>query len=90
MNLIGRISMFKTYPTRHLIYTPWNWVTMGLVALAVVLLVVLLVRNRKRTNVVQAAPTVNSQALDALKMKYAQGDMTEEEYLRRKEVLSEG
>ena len=90
MNLIGRISMFKTYPTRHLIYTPWNWVTMGLVALAVVLLVVLLVRNRKRTNVAQAASTVNSQALDALKMKYAQGDMTEEEYLRRKEVLSEG
>ena len=89
MNLIGRISMFKTYPTRHLIYSPWNWVTMGLVALAIVLLVVLLVRSRKKTNLVQTTPVANSQVLDALKMKYAQGDMTEEEYLRRKEVLSE-
>ena len=56
MNLLGRISLFRTYPTRHLVYGPWSWVIMGLVALAVVLLVVLLVRNRKRTNVARKRP----------------------------------
>ncbi len=90
MTMLRRIPYYNMYPSRHLFYSPWTWVIMGLVALAVVLLVVLLVRNRKRANIAQAAPTVNIQALDALKMKYAQGDMTEEEYLRRKEVLSEG
>lgn len=89
MNFYRGMTYYGMRPTRHMFYSPWSWVIMGLVALAVILLVVLLVRNYKRTNIAQTPPTVNNQALDALKIKYAQGDMTEEEYLRRKKVLSE-
>lgn len=37
----------------------------------------------------QGAKTSNQNALEILKMKYVQGEITEEEYLKRKQVLSD-
>ncbi|MDF2609562.1 MAG: uncharacterized protein K0R92_1036 [Lachnospiraceae bacterium] len=63
----------------------WNngWVmiliTVVLIVLAVVILSLLVRKNKVKTS--------KSAAMETLKMKYVQGEITEEEFLRRKDVL---
>lgn len=54
----------------------------------IVLLIVHISKRMKANNAVQPSAAAHSPALDALKMKYASGEITEEEYLKRKDVLS--
>lgn len=60
-----------------------NWLTiiltMILIILAVVLIIKLIQNNKSKT--------VSSIALDNLKAKFANGDISEEEYLKRKNIL---
>ncbi len=60
----------------------WNWlIVLGLIVV-IGAVTYLLVKKNKRT-------MVNSSALESLKIKFAQGEVTEEEYTIRKKILSE-
>ena len=59
----------------------WGMIATIVIILVVVALGVHIVRKNKQKN-------PNSPALDMLKMKFVQGEITEEEYLKRKDVLS--
>lgn len=52
----------------------------GLIIIAAIVLVLVLVKSGKSTT--------KNNALDSLKMKYINGEISEEEYLKRKDVLS--
>lgn len=58
---------------------------MGIFAVVVVAVIVLAVRKLNSS----AKRNTGSAALDELKIKFAKGEITEEEYLRRKRILSE-
>jgi putative membrane protein len=60
-------------------------IMMGIFAVVVVALIVLAV---KRINS-SSKRISGSAALDELKIKFAKGEITEEEYVRRKRILSE-
>lgn len=60
-----------------------NWLTIILTILLITLavaLIIKLIQNNK-------SKTVSSVALDNLKAKFANGDISEEEYLKRKNIL---
>ncbi|MFA0816150.1 MAG: SHOCT domain-containing protein [Anaerofustis sp.] len=56
-----------------------------LIVAAVVFAVIMIVRRNK-----VVSHRSNSAAIEALNLKYASGEITEEEYLKRKEVLRKG
>lgn len=58
----------------------WNMLIVVGVFLAIALLIYFLVHNRKKV-------ISNQSTVEILKMKYVQGEITEEEYLKRKNVL---
>ncbi len=82
-----RFFDYGHYPYGYMMSGDWNWYYLGfhLVGIGVLLLgawlVYRLIKKRKVTN-------ENSAALDTLKNLYASGTIDEEEYLRKKEVLS--
>lgn len=60
-----------------------NWLTITfttLLIIAAVIFIVKLIQNNK-------SKTISNIALDNLKVKFANGDISEEEYLRRKDIL---
>ncbi len=60
----------------------------GLMIIAlIVLLIIYFSKKIKTANSVQPSSGI-SPAMETLKMKYASGEITEEEYLKRKDVLS--
>jgi len=64
-----------------LMYGGWGMIIMlALAVLAVVAVILLVRRNRRRQP--------DNAALEVLKMKLARGEITEDEYIRRKTVLS--
>jgi putative membrane protein len=71
-------------------FAVWGVVLAVLALAALIVLVVLSVKNRKQrmTTVQSNTPQNNAQALDILNVKFAQGEISEEEYLKRKQVLS--
>jgi putative membrane protein len=60
----------------------WNWLIGIGVLLIIVAVTYLIVKKNKNT-------AINSNALESLKAKFAQGEITEEEYKKRKSVLEE-
>ncbi|MGL5977404.1 MAG: SHOCT domain-containing protein [Erysipelotrichaceae bacterium] len=73
-------------------YTPHmmgGWMVFGwllFVALIILLVVaiVLLLQHKQTPN------RISSTSLDALKLRYAKGEIDEEEYLRKKHILEDG
>jgi len=63
---------------------PWGLVVGALAIAAVVVLVVLLVKAGKKKNI----GTDNDEVLELLKTKYVSGEITEEEYMKKKKILS--
>jgi uncharacterized membrane protein len=72
-------------------------ITIGILV-TIALLIYILVHNRKKVianqgnvevtaNSANIEATVNQTSLELLKMKYVQGEITEEEYLKRKSVI---
>ncbi len=59
----------------------WGWL-IGLGAVLLIIAVTYLIVQRNRRSV-----TTNSSALELLKMKFVQGEITQEEYEKRKNVL---
>lgn len=60
-----------------------NWLTIiftTLLIIVAVIFIVKLIQNNK-------SKTVSNIAMDNLKIKFANGDISEEEYLRRKDIL---
>ncbi len=60
-----------------------NWLTIiftTLLIIVAVIFIVKLIQNNK-------SKTVSNIAMDNLKVKFANGDISEEEYLRRKDIL---
>ena len=64
-----------------LFWTPWNILLFSAVFILIAVIVVLLVHKNKRTE--------SGTALQELKMKLARGEITPEEYEKRKSVLME-
>jgi putative membrane protein len=61
-------------------FSGWNWlIGIGVLLLVVAVTYLIVKRNRKTET--------NSDALEILKLKYAKGEITEEEYISRKNVL---
>jgi putative membrane protein len=58
----------------------WHMLIMAVILLAVIFTVIYLVNKSTHRN-------DNKDVLDILKMKYVQGELTEEEYTKRKELL---
>lgn len=59
---------------------PWGWAgILAAVVAAVVILVVLLATKKHKSQ--------SGGAMDALKLRYIKGELTEEEYLKMKETL---
>jgi putative membrane protein len=61
-----------------------NWWTMLIAGIIIVFVVVILFMVFQKNKV----KSVKSSALETLKIKYVQGEITEEEYIRRKDILS--
>jgi putative membrane protein len=59
----------------------WNIIILIGVLIIIALVTYFLVQNNKKR-------TINNNALENLKMKYIQGEITEEEYLKRKDILN--
>lgn len=60
---------------------PWGWFAVAaVVVVAVVTLVVLLASKKKKQR-------QSSDALDALKLRYIKGELSEEDYLKMKDVV---
>jgi len=60
-----------------------SWFTFIFTILLIVLAVIFIVKLFQNNN----SKTVSNIALDNLKVKYANGDISEEEYLKRKDIL---
>jgi len=62
---------------------PWGWLAIGAVLLiaAVTLIVVLSSKKKRQTQ------TPSSDALDTLKLRYSKGELSEEDYLKMKEII---
>jgi putative membrane protein len=58
---------------------PMMFITIALIVLATAVIIMLVRKNKK--------VTAKNSVIETLKMKYVQGDITEEEYLKRKDVL---
>lgn len=65
-----------------LFHSGWGWIIGIGLALIVIATVYLVIHRSKRT-------TYDANALEILKNKFAQGDITVDEYQKRKSVLSE-
>lgn len=66
-------------------YYPWgHWIVGGLLLIAAVVLVVVLVKRRKGT-----AKLESSKALEQLKIRYVNGEITEEQYNKMKSTLND-
>ncbi len=60
----------------------WNWlIGVGIILLVVAVTYLIVNRNKNKDS--------NNNALKSLKVKFAQGEITEEEYKKRKSVLEE-
>ena len=64
--------------------SPWGIVLGALAIIAVVVLVIVLVKVLKK----KPAGSGNEEVLELLKTKYVSGEITEEEYLKKKKTLS--
>lgn len=60
-----------------------GWLTFILTTLLIILAVIFIVKLIQNNK----SKTVSSIALDNLKVKFANGDISEEEYLKRKDIL---
>ena len=64
-----------------------GWMILIYVAvIAIVIAVVLLISRNRRS---QPMSTIDNKALDELKILFARGEFSEEEYLKRKNILSD-
>lgn len=62
-------------------HSGWSFFIVAGIIIIITLLIFLFVHNRKKE-------VVTKSTMETLKMKYAMGEITEEEYIKRKEVLS--
>lgn len=60
-----------------------SWLTFILTTLLIILAVIFIVKSIQNNK----SNTVSNIALDNLKVKFANGDINEEEYLKRKDIL---
>lgn len=60
--------------------TPGVWIALGTLFVAALVVVIVL-------SVKKSGKSMNSGAEDALKLRYIKGELTEEEYLKMKDVL---
>ena len=66
----------------------WNWL-IGIGILIIVVVLIYLIVNKNKGNHKYENTTAVYNAVESLKMKYVQGEITEEEYKQRKNVLEE-
>lgn len=59
---------------------PWGWLAIAAVVVVAVTLVVVLSTKKKRQ-------TRSDDSLEALKLRYIKGELSEEDYLKMKEVI---
>ena len=74
-----------SYWPHSFFYNPWGIVLSALAIAAVVVLVVVLVKALKKKN---NGGGGNDDVLEILKTKYVSGEITEEEYMKKKKILS--
>ncbi len=82
--------MFRSGFTRAGAYlsclrNPWGMAIMAAVAILVIALIVILIVKAAKKHKASAS----NESLDLLKAKFVQGELTEEEYLRKKKILSD-
>lgn len=66
----------------------WDWlIGIGILIIIVVSIILIFSKNKGNHKYKNTSAVYN--AIDSLKMKYAQGEITEEEYKQRKNVLEE-
>lgn len=63
----------------------WMYLIYLFVVLVIVAVVLIVYRSRRS----QSMTSIDSKAMEELKLLFARGDISEEEYLRRKSILSE-
>ena len=63
-----------------------GWMFLIFLLVVVIAIAVILLVNKNRRN--QPVNAIDSRAMDELKLLYAKGEITEEEYLKRKNFLS--
>ena len=75
-------GMFNNDGWSGLMTGGWNWL-IGIGIILIVIAVTYLIVNRNKNK------DSNNNALESLKVKFAQGEVTEEEYTKRKNVLED-
>jgi len=60
---------------------PWGWLAIGAVVIIVAITLIVVLSSKKKRQ------TESGEALDALKLRYSKGELSEEDYLRIKELI---